>query len=890
MTRDAISRALRGLTALVVLAAIAGAPPVVLTLSAGWPLPTTVPSADEIWGTLRGSRVDPLTVMKAFAVVGWLAWLQVIASIAAELSGHLARRTSRRVPGGSLVQPLVRRLVLASTLLTSGIKLAEPTVALAAAPAAVTLTPEPAPQVAAESTPAPDRAPTVKTVTVKPRDTLWALAEQHLDDPFRWRHIWALNEGKQFPDGRTLRDPDLIRPGWTLTMPDDATGLDQPAAPISNPAPPPAVVEQPDTNEATSNAQDQVAESTRAGSQDDAVAETAAGEGVEEESPEEESERPPSPAVLAAGSLLAAGLVAGIGRRRVVQLRRRRQGFAPHAPRGEEARTEARLRRAAADADPDRLDTALRCLASQITDARPVPVIQAVTVGSDAVEVLFQSGVQTDSGPYAVSADGRAWTLPADVPTADLVAAAEKQGSPAPALATVARIDDRELLLDLEANPRVAVVGPDEAAVQLLWSIGYSLATASWSDDVDVIAVGEPPGSLLGFDRVRQCSSIAEAVEEGSQVASAMRRAFDEQGYTSSLGARLAFPGDPMTPTVLLIGIGDDGVDAAFAAARDAVGFAVVAACAEAPDADATLVLEGDDIVVQPLGIRGEAIALASGLASDLDELLAAPADETPGESTLTVIDLTTSQGEGRVDGDALWVNVLGPVEVVGGEAPIDRRRSHELFVYLAMHPQGADESRLRLALWPDSAPSLHLLNQTISRARSCLGAASDGALHLPYQEAGLYRPGAHVLSDAAALEDAYGKAHGDPCETTMADLRARCRRSAACRSKPRRTGGSGSTRKPSHRHSPPSSPTQPTASPPTPLRTMIPAAPSGQSGKACLPRPPTRSSIGTACSRTTRKATPPASRPPCKSSLPWSTASNRTTASTRRPPSSTKS
>ena len=55
-------------------------------------------------------------------------------------------------------------------------------------------------------------------IVVKPGDSLWLLAEQHLGDALRWRDIFELNVG-QLDGGGTLRDPNLIHPGWRLRLP-----------------------------------------------------------------------------------------------------------------------------------------------------------------------------------------------------------------------------------------------------------------------------------------------------------------------------------------------------------------------------------------------------------------------------------------------------------------------------------------------------------------------------------------------------------------------------------------------------------------------------------------------------------------------------------------------
>ncbi len=59
-------------------------------------------------------------------------------------------------------------------------------------------------------------------VVVKPGDSLWLLAEKHLGDALLWEDIYDLNTGP-LPGGGTLRDPNLIHPGWRLRLPPLAT-------------------------------------------------------------------------------------------------------------------------------------------------------------------------------------------------------------------------------------------------------------------------------------------------------------------------------------------------------------------------------------------------------------------------------------------------------------------------------------------------------------------------------------------------------------------------------------------------------------------------------------------------------------------------------------------
>src|SRR5262249_42628023 len=65
--------------------------------------------------------------------------------------------------------------------------------------------------------------------TVRPGDTLWAIAQHRYGDPERWRQLWELNHGRTMPDGRPFTDPRDMLPGFVLHMPATSHG-DPPAA------------------------------------------------------------------------------------------------------------------------------------------------------------------------------------------------------------------------------------------------------------------------------------------------------------------------------------------------------------------------------------------------------------------------------------------------------------------------------------------------------------------------------------------------------------------------------------------------------------------------------------------------------------------------------------
>jgi DNA-binding SARP family transcriptional activator len=226
----------------IVLAFVAG-PPAGLYLIAGSPIPASWPTG-AVWRDWAQDPLRPAYAHTAAIIAGWLLWAVITVVIVAAVAMRLPRpnrlrRLPLRLPGP--VQSLTATL-LGAVAVTNAATPAAAALANVTAPA----TPSPAdPDQVADRGPAAGHAgaaprmsaasptPSARVCTVKPGDTLFAIAERQLGDGDRWTEIFHLNRGIHYARvGGTLTDPDLIYPGWTLTLPAaTARPTDAPQAP-----------------------------------------------------------------------------------------------------------------------------------------------------------------------------------------------------------------------------------------------------------------------------------------------------------------------------------------------------------------------------------------------------------------------------------------------------------------------------------------------------------------------------------------------------------------------------------------------------------------------------------------------------------------------------------
>ena len=359
-------------------------------------------------------------------------------------------------------------------------------------------------------------AATTKTYTVVRYDTLWGLAEKHLGDPLRWREIFELNLGKRQPDGRSLEDPQLIIPGWVLTLPADATGVNEETAvpaPVTTPSAPVVTHHTP-----PHHSRPAVAPSTTVPSTSPAVpapTATAAPLPRPSEPSEHHSERGIDPALLIGGGLAAASLVALLDRLRRVQRRRRRAGRPIPSTSPDLEQVERRLRSAADLADAELLDLALRAFASGVaTSKAALPAILAVRIGGGQVEILTDRAPDRPPKGFVATDDARGWITDPDLSVDDLRSLGSGACAPLPALVALGDIDGGRLLVDVESAGTLTVDGAPERVSAFIRRLTVELATSTWVDHVDVLAVGATDIDIIGAQRVTHFPDIDAALDD----------------------------------------------------------------------------------------------------------------------------------------------------------------------------------------------------------------------------------------------------------------------------------------------------------------------------------------------------------------------------------------
>ncbi|MET9302995.1 LysM peptidoglycan-binding domain-containing protein [Micromonospora aurantiaca (nom. illeg.)] len=206
---------LTGLGALVVLVGVLAGGPVALLAFAGNPLPDHLPTLAEV-GTALTSRDDGQLFLRALAVVGWFGWGTFAFSVVVELLAAAVRRPAPKLPGMHRQQKAAAALVGSVALILVASPAAASAAALTAPQPAVAAVTSPAVAASQVTPPAPvaSKADDPAVYRVAKGDYLGEVADRYLDDFDRYKELARLNR---------LADPDRIRPGQLITLPEGAT-------------------------------------------------------------------------------------------------------------------------------------------------------------------------------------------------------------------------------------------------------------------------------------------------------------------------------------------------------------------------------------------------------------------------------------------------------------------------------------------------------------------------------------------------------------------------------------------------------------------------------------------------------------------------------------------
>ena len=766
--------------------------PTTLFVLGGSPIPTSLPTVSGIIDGFLRQPLSDAAILKGVAIAGWIAWLQIAASIVIEISAWVRGVPANRLSGVGPMQPTIRKLVASSAFLLSSPNFS--TVAVAA-PAPHTYVIEAAPSVTVAPTlhlvggPIEHRIEAVADTrlvhVVEPRDTLWGLAETHLSDPFRWRELFDLNHGTPQPDGRALEDPNLIIVGWTLQFPSDATGL-----PSSVPAPatgPQPAIEQPieTTPTSSSTAPTTAAPTTSAPT---TVGPTTTGPPttsgpVPTTTPTTNSPVPTAPtdptgdvddglrslAPLFGGGLLAASLVLLIDRLRRSRTRRRQP--AAHGSLDENLqRTELSLRHAADLDGVTRLDLALRAIAYGLFESGTTPpVVRAVRLDGETIEVLLDNDDVEPPTGFEPVGDNRCWRLLPDTSTDDLIPLSWGAPAPLPSLVTIGTTGGDPVLVDLETAGILTIASDADDIGPYIRRIATELATSTWTDTLEIVTVGEQLADLTGTHRLRHFPELSEALAHLGSISRATLQALGDAGADSTLAARIASEhGDSWTPTVLISGepIDTDALEALASEISPGSGVAVVAP-GPIPPTGWHAHLNAGIVELAPHGITLDAVTLDPQTSAAIDEILTELTVETPDPTVEPApVVATVDPGPFEEPEFDIEVRVLGEIDIFGVE-PIARRKSMEVAVYLALHPEGVTDDTIKTVFWPDAVPAKGTYNTTISMVRSALGEDADGQLYLPHfaSTGNRFRLHPRVQSDLRRFEARVAYAAGAPGE-----------------------------------------------------------------------------------------------------------------------------
>ncbi len=747
--------------------------PVALVLLVGNPLPSTAPSSDWL-----DAQVTPELLINVVAVIIWVVWAHFVVCFLTEWRAI----RSGRVPGNVLLgggsQLLARQLVATILLLAGGATAASGVSAAFSdgstqAPAVTRVTEDreastgktpgigidrSAEDRAQSSREAPKKITTVKPPQGRHHDSLWGIAERTLGDGFRYKEIFELNKDRLMPDGRRLTDADLIQPGWQLVLPSDAKGADVHVLHQDTPVPAQRGAGGAGGADGSGTA-DQTERAALSDGIGAALADGSSLGGARGGEPGGEQGTQGIVQLLLGGGLVLAGVVRA--------LTAKRGPFGDAEPAADELSLAANVARA------EFLDLALRSLSEQRTGhGREMPDLRFVYLSDDQLVLHVLGEAEAPEAPWAVSDDGRAWTLR----RTDLVRPGGDVVAPYPSLVNLGETHGFDVLVDLEVAPGlVALAGDGSTARDVAQAMALDLATHRWSDEVEVLLVGFADGVDLGDDRVRRLATVDELVSHVSARSARQSAALERMGVHGVLQGRQRGAVSESRPVVALLSGPPSSLQAQQLAALTGQGrSAFSAVCVgDSPSARWRLIVDGSgQLEATALGLSCTARRLTLDAQRQLVELFAAAArsraegerllDNTPPTEIAVHAAVARAESARRVDDAEVTVRLLGPVHV---DTPADvdgarRALLTEVVVMAALHPDGLHEAVLTSSIWPRGVEA-DVVEARHADAQRWVGHDAQGRPRLARGDDGRIHLSTEVASDYAALAAAVAAGGG---------------------------------------------------------------------------------------------------------------------------------
>lgn len=422
----------------------------------------------------------------------------------------------------------------------------------------------------------PTSAVPPRDVTVEAGESLSVIAQDELGDADAYPLLWEANASRVEPDGASFTDPDLIRPGWTITIP-GAAAATPPLAPTAiNPAaatPDPASA--PATTEVTSAPSDDTLPST-----DDpvpqptdvpAAAERGSTASAGSVAAGEDSANRSVTSVLweilgAGAALLAAGAWMALRSHRRRQFRHRRVGYTVNQLPPEVQPMEQVLNGlgAAAAERAMFMDTALRTLREAVPPSDTMPDLLAVRLSDQHLQLVLATHHPRPPAPWRVAGPARwvidrtarlpEWEAPGDstyfAPYACLVSLGYDDGG-------------AEWLLDLEHLGALVVTGPADRSTSLLRYIAAELANNPWTDPVQVTMSGFGENLVAANPhRLSYAASPRRAVDVLTRSVQDKTEVLEGRGLRDAVeGRHLIVAADAWIPEILLAAPTNDPAD-----------------------------------------------------------------------------------------------------------------------------------------------------------------------------------------------------------------------------------------------------------------------------------------------------------------------------------------